>query len=232
MCSYFIKLLTMIEKKLIFFVVLFVAKIAAHPFFDERSEKLTALKVAEELEEKVQTEEENQPEESSKQKKRKNKKGIEDSEENEGDEDTIEATLGPDSEAENVSDKDLAEPDDPEIVKSKKERRNNRKKKNTKKRGANDSDNSSEDGDDMNVDPMIDPAIAPPVEYSTQQHIDPFTASEGPSAYTVSPSTEGPLGYTGDDVNNDDNDDATDDDNDDDDAGRSFDVNDNKVNIN
>ena len=209
----------MIEKKLIFFVVLFVAKIAAHPFFDERSEKLTALKVAEEPEEKL--------EESSKQKKR-----IEDSEENENDEDAIEATLGPDSEAENESDKDLAEPDDPEIVKSKKKERKNRKKKNKKKKGSNDSDSSSEDGDDMNVDPMIDPAIAPPVEYSTQQHIDPFTASEGPSAYTVSPSTEGPLGYTGDDVKNDDNDDATDDDNDDDDAGRSFDVNDNKVNIN
>ena len=53
--------------------------------------------------------------------------------------------------------------------------------------------------------------LPPPVEYSTQQHIDPFpyTASEGPDL----------SGHT-------------DDDNDDDDAGRSFDVDDKKVNIN
>ena len=75
----------MLEKKLIFVVFVFLAKIVAHPFFDERSEKLTALKVAEEPEEapeEVQTEEESNPEAT---------------QEEGSNEVAVTATLGPDS---------------------------------------------------------------------------------------------------------------------------------------
>ena len=75
------------------------------------------------------------------------------------------------------------------------------------------------DGDDMNVDPLIQGAVNPG-EYSSNKHVDQFpsTMSEeepmsqntdddpGPTSYTAS--TEGPSGYTdGDDSDDDDDDD-------------------------
>ena len=179
----------MIEKKLAFFVFIFVVNIVAQPFFDERSEKLTALKVAEEPEEtpeEIQTGEEN-------------------------DEASVEATLGPDSENED-SDSDLAQPDDPEIVKAKKERKKKKNKRKSKKKNKKETKNSDhENGDDMNVDPFIQGAN--PQEYSTIKHVDPFpyTMSEEPTAYSMSSSTEGPSGYKDDDNENDDNNDEDDD---------------------
>ena len=189
----------MIERKLLFIAIIYVAKLSSsYPFFAERSEKLTALKVAEEPEESP----ENNIEENFKISKKNKKKGNKDVDtpgENEDDEVTVEATLGPDSDSENDSDSDLAEPDDPEVVKAKKER--TKKKKIIDPIG---SDKINEDGEDMNVDPLTDPdddddsgpsaytvTSAGPSAYSDSGDGD---EDSSPSAYTTSSS--GPSAYT------------------------------------
>ena len=106
------------EKKICFLVLIFVAKISSNPFFDERSVKLTALKVAEEPEDEVPPDDDGSDNDES-----------DDEDEEDVNEKVIEATLSPAvNEAEDDdSSKDDSDPDDSASKRRKNKRRTSKR---------------------------------------------------------------------------------------------------------